>query len=158
MQPFDEIRDRANDLKSLPPVETSARAEGAMVVSADVEREQAARAARRAELTRAIAAAFETLSRRLAVVAPERERSLRALAAAVTADGGRTATPESLDRLAKAVNDLRLDLPPGFLPPEKLIRSIEAARKANPDGIAIFAAGSLTREKLWDALEKAFAD
>jgi uncharacterized lipoprotein YddW (UPF0748 family) len=158
MQPFDEIRDRVNDLKSLPPIETAPRAEGAMVVTADVEREQTARAARRAELVRAVAAAFETMSRRLAEVAPERERALRALAAPVTADGGRGATAEALDRLAKGVNDLRLDLPAGFLPPEKLIRSIEAARKANPDGIAIFAAGTLTREKLWEALEVAFRE
>ena len=42
------------------------------------------------------------------------------------------------------------------MPPEKLTRAIEAARKANPDGIAIFAAGSLNREKLWPALEAAF--
>jgi hypothetical protein len=158
MKPFDEIRDRVNDLKSLPPVETAPRAEGAMVVTADVEREQAARAAKRAELARAVAAAFETMSRRLVEVAPERERALRALAAPVTADGGRGATAEALDRLAKGVNDLRLDLPAGFLPPEKLIRSIEAARKANPDGIAIFAAGTLTREKLWEALEVAFRE
>jgi len=156
MKPFDEIRDRIADLKGLPPVDTAARAEGAMVVTADVEREQAARAARRAELARPIAAAFETMSKHLAEVAPERERALRVLVTAVTADDGRNATSESLDRLAKAINDLRLDLPPGFLPAEKLIRSIEAARKANPDGIIIFAAGSLTREKLWETLEKAF--
>jgi uncharacterized lipoprotein YddW (UPF0748 family) len=158
MQPFDEIRDRVNDMKSLPPIETAPRAEGAMVVSADVEREQAARAAKRAELARTIATAFEKMDKRLREVAPERERALREQVSAVTANEGRGATPESLDRLAKGINDLRLDLPPGFLPPEKLIRSIEAARKARPDGIAIFAAGSLTREKLWTALEKAFAN
>ena len=73
-----------------------------------------------------------------------------------TANGGRGATNESLDRLAKAILDVRLDLPPGFMPPEKLSRAIDAARKANPDGIAIFAAGSLDREKLWPALEAAF--
>jgi hypothetical protein len=42
------------------------------------------------------------------------------------------------------------------LPPEKLRLSIEAARKANPQGIAIFAASSLTREKLWGVLEEEF--
>jgi hypothetical protein len=42
------------------------------------------------------------------------------------------------------------------LPAEKLTRSIEAARKAKPDGIVIFAAGSLRREKLWPTLEAAF--
>ncbi|MDQ3687049.1 MAG: family 10 glycosylhydrolase [Acidobacteriota bacterium] len=158
MQPFDEIRDRVGDLKSLPPIETAARQEGAIIIDADVEREQAARAAKRAEIARSISAAFAAMSKRLAEVAPGREREIRALVAAATLDGGSGATNESLDRLAKAVGDLRLDLPPGFLPPEKLVRSIEAARKANPDGIAIFAAGSLTREKLWDALGAAFKD
>jgi uncharacterized lipoprotein YddW (UPF0748 family) len=41
-------------------------------------------------------------------------------------------------------------------PPEKLTRAIEAARRAGPDGIAIFAAGALTSQKLWDTLAKAF--
>jgi len=41
-------------------------------------------------------------------------------------------------------------------PPEKLTRAIEAARRANPEGIAIFAAGSLTSQKLWDTMAKAF--
>lgn len=156
MKPFDDIRDRVADLKSLPPIETAPRAEGAIIVNADVERERAARLARRAELARALSAAFEAMSKRLAEAAPEREREIRALVVAATLDGGRGATNDALDRLAKSVNDLRLNLPPGFLPPEKLTRAIAAARKANPDGIAIFAAGSLTREKLWPALEAAF--
>jgi uncharacterized lipoprotein YddW (UPF0748 family) len=41
-------------------------------------------------------------------------------------------------------------------PPEKLTRAIEAARRAGPEGIAIFAAGSLTAQKLWDTMAKAF--
>jgi len=51
---------------------------------------------------------------------------------------------------------LRNDLPPGYFPPEKLTKAIEAARKAHPDGIVIFAAGNLTIEKLWPTLEAAF--
>lgn len=44
----------------------------------------------------------------------------------------------------------------GSYPPEKLARAIEAARKAKPDGIILFAAGPLTRQKLWPALESVF--
>ena len=155
-QPFDEIRDRIADLKSLPPIDSQRAPVGAIVVSPDVERQREALSQRRADLTRAISTAYDAIGARLAQVAPGRDRELRALVVANTANNGRDATTESLDRLAKAILDLRLDLPPGFMPPEKLARSIEAARKANPDGIAIFAAGSLDREKLWPALEAAF--
>ena len=156
MQPFDEMRDRIADLRGLPPIDTMPSQVGAIVVDPDVERQKAALNTKRADLARAIGAAFETMSKRLSTVAPDREREIRSFVKVNIADNGRAATNESLDRLAKAVNDLRLDLPPGFLPPEKLVRAIEAARRANPDGIAIFAAGSLDREKLWPALEMAF--
>jgi len=156
MQPFDEMRDRTADLRGLPPIDTMPSQVGAIVVDPDVERQKAALNTKRADLARAIGAAFETMSKRLSTVAPDREREIRSFVKVNIADNGRAATNESLDRLAKAVNDLRLDLPPGFLPAEKLVRAIEAARRANPDGIAIFAAGSLDREKLWPALEMAF--
>ena len=75
----------------------------------------------------------------------------------VTAGDGTRATAVNMDQLAKRLAAFRADLPAGFLPPEKLSASIAAARKANPDGIAIFAAGSLDREKLWEVLEREFA-
>ncbi len=76
----------------------------------------------------------------------------------MTTDEGRAATPAAIDRLADALSRLRNDLPPGYFPPEKLLRAIEAARKAKPDGIVIFSAGNLTIEKLWPALEAAFKE
>ena len=75
---------------------------------------------------------------------------------AVVADGARSATPEAIDKLTAALVQLRRDLPPGFCPPEKLVRAIEAARQAKPDGIVIFSAGNLRIEKLWPTLETAF--
>lgn len=134
MKPLDDLRDRTEEMKTLAPTDVAGRAEKA----------------------RAIDRAFQALRARLEGVAPERTRALGTLALAVTNEDGRGATATMLDNLAKSTAQLRADLPPGFLPPEKLLRSIEAARKANPDGIAIFAAGSLTREKLWPALEAAF--
>ena len=62
----------------------------------------------------------------------------------------------SLEELLKFIGQLRSDPPPGYLPPQKLTLAIEAARKAKPEGIAIFVAGSLSREKLWPTLEAAF--
>ena len=41
-------------------------------------------------------------------------------------------------------------------PPAKLVRAIEAARAAKPDGIVIFAAGSLKSQGLWPQLEDVF--
>lgn len=41
-------------------------------------------------------------------------------------------------------------------PPAKLVRVIEAARAAKPDGIVIFSAGSLKNQDLWTHLEDVF--
>jgi len=133
-KPFDDIRDRVDEWKTIPTTDVSARAAKA----------------------KAISEAYESMRVRLADLAPERARELGALVSVVTANEGRDATTAALDNLGKSIAQLRGDLPPGFLPPEKLGRAIEAARKAKPDGIVIFAAGSLTREKLWPALETAF--
>ena len=59
-----------------------------------------------------------------------------------------------LGRIRSAMAFMVID--PDCKPPEKLARSIEAARKANPDGIAILAASSIDREKLSPAIEAAF--
>jgi len=103
-----------------------------------------------------IKTAYETGKSRLAQHAPQVEREVTPLINAVTANDGRNATPEALAELSRKLAVFRADLPAGFLPPEKLRLSIEAARKANPQGIAIFAASSLTREKLWGVLEEEF--
>ena len=129
-QPFDEIRDRVGEFQALPTTDAKGRAEKA----------------------RAIKAAYETMRQRLARFAPDKEREIGSLINAVSANEGKGATPAALDDLAKTIVALRANPPTGFLPPEKLTRSIEAARKAKPDGIVIFAAGSLDRENLWQTL------
>jgi hypothetical protein len=156
LQPLDDLRQRVTDFMGLPEVETSARVEGALIVKPDAEREGAAALALRAEKARAVAEGYEALRARLAQSDPERARRLGAVVSSVTADGGRGATPAALKDLSAQLMALRSDLPPDFLPPEKLRRAIDAARRAHPDGIAIFSAGNLSREKLWPALEEAF--
>jgi hypothetical protein len=99
---------------------------------------------------------YETMRKHLAETAPEVGREIDPLVAAVTVDDGRNVTAAALDTLGARMAKLRGDLPAGYFPPEKLLRAIEAARKANPDGVVIFSSGNLTVEKLWPALETAF--
>lgn len=156
LQPLDDIRASIAELKNLPPIETTAHIEGALIVNTDIERARAANTAKRAALSRAINTSHAAMRERLTKTAPEREREIGNLVRAITAEDGRDATPAALDNLDTQILKLRRDLPPAFLPPEKLTRAIEAARRAQPDGIAIFSAGNLTREKLWPTLEAAF--
>ncbi|MDH5707141.1 MAG: hypothetical protein OEZ45_14105 [Candidatus Aminicenantes bacterium] len=55
------------------------------------------------------------------------------------------------------MRDVLSDPPSGFFPEEKLLRTIETVRKAGADGVVIFAAGIIQRNKLWPTLEKALA-
>ncbi len=134
LQPVDDIRERVTEMKALDPNDARGRAAKAQ----------------------AIKTSFETMRRHLAEVAPDVEREIGALVTTVTVNDGRDATPAALDNLTNRISKFRGDLPPGYFPPTKLLRSIEAARKANPDGIVIFSSGNLTIEKLWPALESAF--
>jgi len=133
-QPFDDLRDRLGEFKELPTADAKGRA----------------------EKMGAIKTAYETTRQRLAQFAPESEREIGSLVNAISANEGRRAMPAQLDELAKKIAAFRNDLPKGFMTPDKLRLSIEAARKAKPQGIIIFAGGSLTREKLWHVLEEEF--
>jgi hypothetical protein len=134
LKPWDDIRDRLNEFQALPVSDTKGRAENAQIIKA----------------------AYDTSKSTLAQYAPQVEREVTPLINTVTANDGRNATPEALAELSRKLAVFRADLPAGFLPPEKLRQAIEAARKAHPQGIAIFAGSSLTREKLWGVLEEEF--
>ena len=135
-EPFDTMRDRLAEMQGLVPTDTKGISE-------------------RAGLIRT---AFGAARPRLAERAPNVEKDLAPLVAAVTANDGRGATSVNMDQLAKRLAAFRRDVPAGFLPTEKLTAAIKAARKAKPEGIAIFAAGSLDREKMWSVLETEFKD
>ena len=134
LQPYDTMRDRLTEMQALALTDTKGRAEKAGL----------------------IATAFASARTRLAQVVPATASELARLVGAVTADNGVNATAANMTDLSKRLAAFRADLPAGFLPEEKLAASIAAARKAKPDGIAIFAAGSLDREKLWGVLEREF--
>jgi uncharacterized lipoprotein YddW (UPF0748 family) len=104
----------------------------------------------REQNVQALASSFEQIRTRLAPLAPERARLLEGRLKAAGSN------PSSVEGVAADIRVVRNDPPLGFFPPEKLTRAIAAARRGSPDGIAVFAAGSLTREKLWSALTEAF--
>jgi uncharacterized lipoprotein YddW (UPF0748 family) len=61
------------------------------------------------------------------------------------------------EELARLIQEILNDPPPGFCPEEKLLKVMAVVRKARAEGMVIFAASQLTQKKLWPALEKAFA-
>ena len=134
LQPIDDIRDRVSEMKVLASDNSKGRAEKA----------------------RAIRMSFDAMKTHLAEVAPDVEKEFASLVDAVVAADDSSSTNNALDNLLARTKKLRSDLPPGYFQPEKLLKSIEAARKAKPEGIAIFAASNLDIEKLWPALETAF--
>lgn len=158
LQPFEDMNDAIDTLRDLPGTVEDARAGQRQLNAAVYVLEGASgdvKGAREVALKK-LTAAHDQLQKRLAPLAPDASKQLLDLMRVVEAS-----TPEQLstavNNLSAALARVRADLPPGFCPPEKLARAIDAARRARPDGIAIFAASSLTREKLWPALEKAFA-
>lgn len=106
----------------------------------------------RAKAEAAVREGHRVLDRALRPVSADRSKEIAQLVEAALAPGAERASVEPLD---KALAELRLRPPAGFYPPEKLTRAIAAAQRGKPDGIAIFSAGTLTREHLWPALEAA---
>jgi uncharacterized lipoprotein YddW (UPF0748 family) len=131
----------------------------ALIVLSDPPRAGRGSEARAAALTQ-LTTAFDRLRTQLTALrvsrAAEQAATLAPLVAAVER-ADQTGTPAAIADLTKAIAALRADLPEGFCPPQKLVDAIAAARRAQPDGVAIFSAGSLKREKLWPTLEQAFS-
>jgi uncharacterized lipoprotein YddW (UPF0748 family) len=129
-QPLDAMRDGLADLQALPQTDNKGRT----------------------EKIRIIQESYQTVRRTLQKVAPQLERKFTPMVNALGANSNNSSVAD----LAKQLAGMRADMPAGYLPAEKLRLSIAAARKAKPDGIAIFAGSSLTREKLWGVLEEEF--
>jgi uncharacterized lipoprotein YddW (UPF0748 family) len=158
LKPFDDMNNAIDVLKDLQQSGDQVAAANRQLNAAVYVLKGAAADTRQARETavKQLNDAHGQLQARLSDLDPNRARPLDVLVSAVAkADEGRA--PAALDELAKSLAVLRADLPPGFCPPQKLAQAIDAARRAHPEGIVIFAASSLTREKLWPALEKALA-
>ncbi len=61
------------------------------------------------------------------------------------------------DAFMGEINKVLSDPPAGFFPEEKLLRTIDIVRKAQAEGVVIFAAGLISTKKLWPAVEKAYS-
>jgi uncharacterized lipoprotein YddW (UPF0748 family) len=82
---------------------------------------------------------------------PERAKNIETIYSNYTE---RKVGPDLLiDELRKVLSDP----PTGLFPENKFLRTIQTVRRAGAEGVTIFAAGILTRNKLWPALEKAFS-
>lgn len=62
------------------------------------------------------------------------------------------------DVLLEDIRKVLSDPPPSFFPEEKLLRTIQAVKRAGAEGVAIFSAGIIQRNKLWRVLKKAFTN
>jgi uncharacterized lipoprotein YddW (UPF0748 family) len=156
LKPFDDMTDALDTLRDLEQAGDQVAAANRQLNAAVYVLKGATADTRQARdmALQQLRAAHDDLQKRLAPLAPDRAKALAALLSPLgTGDvAGQAATVRDL---AKTIAALRADLPEGFCPPQKLQAAIEAARRGKPDGIAIFAASSVTREKLWPALEKA---
>ena len=158
LQPFDDMNDAIDTLRDLQSSVQDAQAAQRQLNAAVYVLEGASGDAKQARemAMKRLVAAHDRLQKRLAPLAPDTAKTLAQLVkAAEQASSEQQAT--AVASLSTELAKVRADLPSGFCPPEKLARAIDAARRAKPDGIVIFAASSLKREKLWPALEKAFA-
>ena len=158
LKPFDDMNDALDTLKDLPSNAEDAQAGQRQLNAAVYVLEGASGDPRQAQeiAMKRLADAHARLQKRLAPLAPESAKNLDALVkTAQHAAPGQLAG--AVAGVSTALAKIRADLPAGFCPPDKLVAAIDAARRAKPDGIVIFAASSITREKLWPALEKAFA-
>jgi len=158
LQPFDDMNDAIDTLRDLPgTVEDALAGQRQLNAAVYVLQGTSGNVEQARDIaTKRLTAAHTRLQERLAPLAPDTAKSLQALVDAVE-QSAPDKQPAAIASLSTGLAKVRADLPPGFCPPEKLARAIDAARRAKPDGIVIFAASSLKREKLWAALEKAFA-
>jgi uncharacterized lipoprotein YddW (UPF0748 family) len=67
---------------------------------------------------------------------------------------------EAKDREAvqNRLNAFLANIPPGYYPPEKLLRTLERVKKTGVEGIVIFSAGGISSARLWDTVERFFSE
>jgi uncharacterized lipoprotein YddW (UPF0748 family) len=158
LQPFDDMSDALDTLRELRASAEDFKAGQRQLTAAVYVLEGASGDVRQAQQVamNRLVAAHQRLHQRLQPLAADTAKTLEELVRAVQ-QAPAEQLPAAAATLSATVAKVRADLPAGFCPPEKLAAAIDAARRAKPDGIVIFAAGSLEREKLWPALETAFS-
>lgn len=90
---------------------------------------------------------YEKIGGRLNQYAPDLNKSI--------ADYLRT--QKDREATLKKLTQFTGNLPPGYLPPEKLVRTLETVKKTGVEGIVIFSAGGISSAQLWDTVGSFFA-
>ena len=65
--------------------------------------------------------------------------------------------PKERENVQKKLNGFLANLPPGYLPPDKLLRTLERVKQSGVEGIVIFSAGGISSARLWDTVEVFFS-
>ena len=94
-----------------------------------------------------IRASFDKVSGRLGEFDPELAKAIAAY----------LREPKDREAIQKRLNAFLANLPPGYLPTEKVTRLLERVKKTGVEGIVIFSAGGLTSARLWDTVGAFFS-
>jgi len=65
--------------------------------------------------------------------------------------------PKDRGTVQKRLSEFNANMPPGYLPSDKLTRTLERVKKSGVDGIVIFSAGGLSSAKFWDTVGDFFS-
>ncbi len=93
-----------------------------------------------------IRTAFNKVSIRLGEYAPDLARLISQY----------LSDPKDSQAVQTKLGEFISNLPPGYLPPEKLLRTLERVKSTGVEGIIVFSAGGITSARLWDTVETFF--
>ena len=65
--------------------------------------------------------------------------------------------PKDRETVQSKLSAFLANVPPGYLPPEKLLRTLERIKKTGVEGIIIFSAGGISSARLWDTVGSFFS-
>jgi uncharacterized lipoprotein YddW (UPF0748 family) len=65
--------------------------------------------------------------------------------------------PKDRTLVQKELSEFMANVPLGYLPPEKMLRTLERIKGTGVEGIIIFSAGGITSARLWDTVETFFS-
>jgi uncharacterized lipoprotein YddW (UPF0748 family) len=91
-------------------------------------------------------AAFDTVAARVRTCAPELHDALAAY----------LREPKDPEGVAQKLDAFLANVPEGYYPPERLMRTLERVRAQDVEGVVIFSSGGITSAKLWKAVEEFF--
>jgi len=91
-------------------------------------------------------AAFDKVAPRLKTYAPELHDALAAY----------LKEPKNPEAAAAKLDAFLANVPEGYYPPERLLKTLERVRAQDVEGVVIFSSGGITSARLWKAVEEFF--